>query len=563
MWPAPFTPGTRRRPAPVEPADREEGPAAPVALVAVRVRPVASAWRAAVDDGSRATPAAPAMHAGTTALAGAPAVAAPPAQSPPSCAPPASAPAAPDPLGPERPPTRAHRSAWWRPVGVAPGVGKVLAGLGLITAYVAICLAPLAIVSLGSHAPRRPFLVELSVALGYVGLAMMVLQFTLVSRIRWLAQPFGIDILHRFHRQVSFVALGFVLAHPLLLLVQSVPTYLPLFDLRTAPWRARFAVSSLAALLLVVFVSLWRRKLRLSYEVWKLSHGILSVSVMFLALAHMVGVNRFTSGPGGRAVVALVAVAILAILVWSRLIAPRRRGFKPWRVVDVIRERGRAVTMVLEPDRHRGWSFLPGQFAWVTVGGSRFSVEQHPFSLSSPADADPRGRVAMTIKDAGDWTQGAGSVATGTRVYMDGPHGSFSIDLHQAPGYVFIAGGVGITPVYSMISTMCLREDARPAILFYTNPDWESVTFREQLDELTGYMANLRVVHVLKHPPPGWRGRSGRITAELLRSELPRQYRSFEYFICAGEAMMDAVEEALLELGVSDYRIHSERFGMV
>ena len=49
----------------------------------------------------------------------------------------------------------------------------------------------------------------------------------------------------------------------------------------------------------------------------------------------------------------------------------------------------------------------------------------------------------------------------------------------------------------------------------------------------------------------------------MLRSELPRQYRSFEYFICAGEAMMDAVEEALLELGVSDYRIHSERFGMV
>jgi len=453
--------------------------------------------------------------------------------------------------------------AWRRPAGVAPGVSRVLAGLGLFTAYIAICLAPLAIVSLGSHAPRRPFLVELSVALGYVGLAMMVLQFTLVSRIGWLSAPFGIDILQRFHRHVSFVALTFILAHPLLLLAQSLPTYLPLFDLRTAPWRARFAVASLVALLLVVSVSLWRRKLRISYEVWKASHGVLSVSVVFLALAHMVGVNRFTSGTGGKAVVALVGVAVLAILAWSRLIAPRRAGFRPWRVVAVVPERGRAVTVIMEPDRHPGWTFLPGQFAWVTVGASPFKVTQHPFSLSSPAETDARGRIAMTIKERGDFTRDARSIAPGTRVHLDGPHGSFSIDLHQAPGYVFVAGGVGITPVYSMIATMFIRDDTRPAVLFYTNPDWESITFREQLEELQTYMPNLRVVHVLKNPPPGWGGPTGRLTADLLARCLPRQFPTFEYFLCAAEAMMDAVEAALLELGVSDYRIHSERFGMV
>jgi predicted ferric reductase len=451
---------------------------------------------------------------------------------------------------------------WRRPAGVAPGASRVMAGMALIAAYVAVCLAPLAIVSINSSTPHRPFLVELSVALGYVGLSMMVLQFTLVSRIKWLAAPFGIDILQRFHRQVSFVALAFVLAHPALLLVQSLPTYLPLFDLRTAPWRARFAVGSVAALLLVVFVSLWRRKLRLSYEVWKVTHGVLSVSVMLLALAHIVGVNRFTSSPGGKAVVGLVAAAVAGILVWSRLIAPRRHGFRPWRVVDVIPERGRAMTLVVEPDRHPGWSFLPGQFAWVTMG-SPYRNDHHPFSLSSPADVDARGRIAMTIKDAGDWTRGVGSIDPGTRVYLDGPHGSFSMDLHQAPGYVLIGGGVGITPIYSMIATMFLREDTRPVVLFYTNPDWESVTFREQLGELEGYMPNLRVVHVLKQPPPGWEGPSGRLTADVLSRYLPRQYRSFEYFICASPAMMDAVEEALLELGVSDYRIHSERFGMV
>jgi predicted ferric reductase len=533
-------------PAPASPAPA----ASRVALGAVRVRPVASAWRAAV---LSAHP--------TMALEPAPPLAAPGLEPPPILAPPARGPEASPPPFPARGAAAVRvRRARRRPVGVDPRVSGVLVGLGLVTAYVAACLAPLAIVSIGYHGPRRPFPVELSVALGYVGLAMMVLQFTLVSRIRWLAHPFGIDLLHRFHRQVSFVALAFVLAHPLLLLTQSLPTYLPLFDVRTAPWRARFAMGSLAALLLVVFGSLWRRRLRLSYEVWKLSHGMLSVSVMGLALAHMVGVNRFTSGPGGRAVVVLVAAGTLAVLGWSRLVAPRRRGSRLWRVVDVIRERGRAVTVVVEPDRHPGWPFLPGQFVWVTVGGERFG---HPFSLSSPAGADGSGRVAMTIKERGDWTRDAGRIEPGTHVSMDGPHGSFSIDLHQAPGYVFVAGGVGITPIYSMISTMCLREDTRPVTLFYTNLDWDGITFREQLQELESYMANLRVVHVLKHAPPGWRGPTGRIDAEVLRRWLPRQYRSFEYFICAAEAMMDAVEDALIELGVSDYRIHSERFGMV
>jgi predicted ferric reductase len=465
-----------------------------------------------------------------------------------------------EPRSAEPPPPPAVRA---RRGGLDPAVASFLTGFGLIALYIALCLSPLAIISIGDHSPRRPFLVEFSIALGYVGLAMMVLQYTLVSRVKWLAKPFGIDVLQRFHREVSYAALAFVFAHPGLLLVQSMPTYLPLFDVRTAPDRARYAVASLVALALLVLVSIWRRKLRLSYEVWKLSHGFLSTAVMFLALAHMVGVNKFTNTTSGRAVVAVVGVTVGGILFWSRVVAPRVHLFQPWRVVEVIRERGRAVTLVIEPVRHAGWSFLPGQFAWVMVGRSPFKVTQHPFSLSSPGDVEAGGRITLTIKERGDWTKGIGSIELGARLYLDGPHGSFSMDLNQAPGYVFIAGGVGITPLYSMISTMCLREDTRPAILLYSNQDWDGITFREQLDELSSYMPNLRVVHVLRNPPPGWRGEIGYVDGAVLRRNLPRQFRSFDYFICASESMMDSVERTLVEMGVPEYRVHAERFGMV
>lgn len=456
------------------------------------------------------------------------------------------------------------RPTFMRSAGLDPAVRKVLLGLTLIAAYVAICVAPLAVVNIGYDAPRRPFLINFSVALAYVGLMMMMLQFTLVSRIKWLAAPFGIDILHRFHKEISFTALAFILAHPGLLLVQAASQYLYLLEWPIAPWRARFAVLSLGALFLVVLVSVWRRKLRVSYEVWKITHGVLSTAVIYLGLAHMVGVSKFTSGVGGEAVVGVTGVVVGGVLVWSRLIAPRFHLFRPWRVVEMIRERGNAITVVVRPEGHKGWSFMPGQFAWVTVNGSPFRVtHQHPFSISSPGDIEPGGHLALTIKELGDWTQRVGAIEPGSRIHLDGPYGSFSMDVNQAPGYVFIAGGVGITPLYSMIATMCLREDTRPVTLFYANSDWESVTFREQLEEVAMYMPNLRLVHVLKNPPEGWTGETGRITADVLLRHLPRQYRSFDCFICAGEAMMDACEEALVEIGVPDYQIHTERFNVV
>jgi ferredoxin-NADP reductase len=138
------------------------------------------------------------------------------------------------------------------------------------------------------------------------------------------------------------------------------------------------------------------------------------------------------------------------------------------------------------------------------------------------------------------------------------------MDLYQASGYVFVGAGVGITPLYSMVSTMCVREDVRPAVLFYANKDWDSVIFREQLEELALYMPNLKVVYVLQEPPTGWQGESGPITAHLLHRHLPRQrYLSFEYFICGPETLMDSTEQALSLIGVSEERIHTERFAMV
>jgi predicted ferric reductase len=439
---------------------------------------------------------------------------------------------------------------------------NALSGLAWVVLYLLLCLAPLVLAVGQDRPPSRSFLVEFSVALGFVGLSILTLQFALIARFKAVAAPFGIDVLQQYHVQITFVGLAFALAHPVLLFVAD-SKYLPLLNLATAPWRARFAFISVVALLVLVGLSVWRRALHLSYEWWQATHGLLAVIVVLFALLHASLVGYYVTGLLRRVVYDGYIGTLILLLVWIRLVSPLIRLRRPWRVVRVNADRGGASTLVIEPVGHQGFRFDPGQFGWIAVGRSPFAITQHPFSFSSAADPPRGGPVAMTIKAAGNFTKTVPDVTPGTRVYLDGPHGVFSMDRRQAPGYVFIAGGVGVTPLYSMLLTMREREDVRPVTLFYASATWDDVVFRDELAELSESMPNLRVVHVLERPPEGWTGESGYITPDVLRRHLPSQYRRYEYLICGSSVMMDAMEKALTEVGVPFRQVSTERFDMV
>jgi predicted ferric reductase len=439
-----------------------------------------------------------------------------------------------------------------------------VSGIAWVVLYLFLALAPLVLVA-SAHPPAgRPFLVEFSVALGFVGLAMMGLQFALIARFKPVAAPFGIDALTKFHKQVSYVALTFILAHPILLFIQNGSKYLPLLNVVTAPWRARFAVCAVVLLLVLIGLSVARKRLRLSYEAWQWTHGMLAVAVVVLALAHIEGVGYYTSGDVKRPLFWALAGVLVAMLAWIRLLKPLIRLRHPWRIAAIKPEHGDATTMLIEPVNHSGFEFQPGQFGWIIVGTTPFARVHHPFSFSSAADGNSGGRVALTIKAAGDFTSRISSFPLDTKVYVDGPHGVFTMDRQQAQGYVFIGGGVGITPLYSMLLTMRERDDVRPVVLLYASRSWEDVIFREELEALEAEMPNLRVVHVLHDAPPDWTGETGRIDAGTIRRHVPAsQYKRLEFFICGAPAMLDAMEKLLLSIGVPASRLNTERFDFV
>lgn len=437
------------------------------------------------------------------------------------------------------------------------GLGTAAAWLG---AYVAVVVLPLIFATIGVVDDDRGFWREFAVALGFVGLSMMGLQFILVARVKTFAAPFGEDALVHFHRYMGYVGTTLILAHPILLIVLVDPSYLERVNPFTAPWAGRFGTLSILCLLVVIVTSVWRGALRIRYEVWQAIHLVLSTIAITAALVHVELIGHYVNQPWKRVLWVVMTGGFLAMFMWVRVIRPVMRTRRPWTVESVVPERGGVNTITLRPEGHRGFTFAPGQFGWLSVHRSPFALTQHPFSFSSNGD-DPAG-VQMSIKGLGDFTGTIGSIAPGTRAYLDGPHGVFSPDRHDGPGFVLLGGGVGIGPLMSILRTFADRGETRPCYLFFGVPRIEDATFREEIDSLASHLA-LTVVYVASSPPEDWDGERGYITADTLRRHLPAERDSLQYFICGPGAMQDAMEEALDAVGIPGAHVHTERFNFV
>lgn len=438
-------------------------------------------------------------------------------------------------------------------------MGLLTRGIAWIGLYIAVAVVPLIFAVMGHPGPGRGFLTDFSVALGFIGLSMMGMQFALVARFQAAAAPFGEDALVQFHRQVSYVALAFILAHPILLQIAGTDI-LGLLNLVEAPWRARFAVTSTVLLLVLVGTSIWRRKLRMRYEVWQIVHGVISVVVVAFALAHVLLVGYYVDSTVKKALWLIMSIGLVSLLLWVRVARPIRRIQRPWQVDSVRPERGDACTVTLSPVGHNGFRFEPGQFGWIMVERSPFAVTAHPFSFSS--SAENTATVQMTIKNLGDFTSTVPTLTPGSRAYLDGPHGAFGPDRHEGPGFVLIAGGVGITPMISILRTMADRHDRRPYVLFYASRSEKDITFETELDDLREHL-DLTIIHILQNPPPDWTGESGFLDREMFARHLPERHHAMQYFACGPGPMLDAIEDSLIALGVPAPRVHTERFTFV
>lgn len=436
---------------------------------------------------------------------------------------------------------------------------RTVGGVFWLLLYLSIVLVPVFLMLVPPVPSGRPFWLEFSIALGFVGLTQIGLQFLLIARFKRATAPYGIDIILRYHRQIAMVAVAAILLHPAIIVIDN-PSRLKLLNPLGGNWASRVALISTAALLIIVVTSVWREKLRIDYERWRGLHLFLGITAIAFAQLHASMAGLYINTLWKQAIWIIMALVMVSLVVFLRLFKPAIQKAAHWRVAEVRRERGDTHTLALEPVGHGGFRFQPGQFAWIKVDGSPWTLEEHPFSFASSAERTDR--IEFGIKALGDFTKAVGDIREGTRAYVDGPHGAFSIDRYEAAGYVLVAGGVGITPFMSILRTMADRGDPRPVMLLYADKKWDDVAYREDLEALQERL-DLEVVYVLEEPPDDWDGEEGYVTAELLERRLPKEKFERDYMICGPPVMMDVVHETLLERGVPHARIQLERFALV
>ena len=439
-------------------------------------------------------------------------------------------------------------------------MNSVLSAVLWIGIYLALVLAPLAILLTGPRPPGSGFWWDLSMATGFAAVAMLGVQFVLTARFKRATAPFGIDILYYFHRTMAIIAFALVCAHYLVIRV-VYPDALGTINPLMAPGYMTFGRAAFLCFTIVIVTSIWRKSLHIPYYGWRLTHVLLTTAGLIFAGIHIEGVDYYYEAPGTRPFwVAFVSFWVL-LVVYVRLIKPWRMRQRPYRVIDVKAETTNTWTLAVQPEGHAGLRFHPGQFAWLTLRASPFALKEHPFSISSSAERPQR--LEFTIKDRGDFTHTVSTITPGEIAWLDGPYGAFSIDRYvMAAGFVFIAGGVGIAPIMSMLRTLADRQDPRPLLLVYANNQKEGIMFEEALEALKSRLT-LRVVHLLLLPPSDWQGECGLITQELLEKNLPENRQQLEYFLCGPKPMTQCTEAALHALRIPLRQVHSELFDLV
>jgi predicted ferric reductase len=431
----------------------------------------------------------------------------------------------------------------------------------LFGGYGVLCLLPLILAVLQGQ-PVRSVFRELSSGLVMVGYVMTLLQFLLSGRFEWLSGRVGIDRTMRFHQVTSWVILAFIVVHPLLYaaprLVPDPVDALTALSQMFSSQSLRSGVVAWLLMILLVPLALFRDRLPFRYELWRLSHGLFALVIAVFGTHHTLRVGTYSADHWLAAF--WIAATILALLAMFRIyvLKPLLQLREPYRVVSNQKVADRMWEVVVEPEQGAAMRFAPGQFVWLNLGHSTFSLTEHPFSISSaPVD---RPRIAFTIKESGDFTNRIGNIAPGTRVYLDGPHGNFTLAGREAKGVVFIAGGVGFAPIMGMLRQLKAERYPHPLRLIYGNRVETQILCRKEIDALKEVL-DFDVYYVLSEPPAGWTGLIGELTPQVLDKCLATLAgKEWLFFVCGPPPMMNSVERTLSKRGVPGSQIVSERF---
>jgi predicted ferric reductase len=375
--------------------------------------------------------------------------------------------------------------------------------------------------------------------------------FVLATRFPWVEALFGgLDKVYKAHRLVGECAFFLIFLHPICLALGHTDTtgeFLR-FLWFSGDWARNTGLIALALFALLVVLSIY---VKIAYHLWKRSHGFFGLLLVLIVIHALIAGGEITRYPllsvwhGAWVVLGLAAFAYIGLLY--RFMGPQYDY-----TTQSVEEVGDEITEIHLAPAGRRLRSQPGQFVYISLDADAVSKEPHPFSISSPPEAQ---NLRLSIKRLGDWTEDVSKIKLGRSARIWGPYGHFARVLLKQPHLpaVMIGGGIGITPFLSIVGSEAFASRPGRSILIYSTVDQASAVYRNELRERAKVLPTLTLV---EH----YSDEAGFIDRAYLESLLDQPLPEYLFMICGPAPMMNGLRDFLTDAGVKRKQILTEDF---
>lgn len=373
-------------------------------------------------------------------------------------------------------------------------------------------------------------LYEAGSSLGFYAALLFALNFVLATRWHWMERLFGgAGRVYALHAFAGKTALTFVVLHTGTLLVQALPNWslLATYALPGRDWAYTLGMVGTLGLLVLVAMTIW---IRMPYRSWLKTHKLMIVPFLGGTLHAIILQGDWY----------MILTAAVGTYAWFDCVF-----LQPRRGVRVAVHSARTVGEVRELVFTGPTPFpaAPGRFVLLRLGNQR-----HPFSISG---IDAKGRVRLSIKMAGPFTQSLSNLAVGNEAILHGPYGHFGQDILLAAGpQLWVAGGIGITPFLSALEALSRAQPDHVVHLIWSVRTMDQAIYSHEIQTMMATMPNSRLtIHESST--------QGKLTAATALKAAPD---TRQVFLCGPSAMTDDLRAQLHTAGLPSHQIVSERF---
>lgn len=241
-------------------------------------------------------------------------------------------------------------------------------------------------------------------------------------------------------------------------------------------------------------------------------------------------------------------------------------GFRKFTVVDKVEEAENIHSFYLKP--HDGKPFSqakPGQyltFRFQIAGESKPVIRC--YSLSDTTHESDCYRI--TVKDLPGLSSSylSQQIKVGDFLDVKAPSGHFCLDPERYDPVVLIGGGIGVTPVFSMLRYICKTHAEREVWFFYGLPYGRECVFKNELAQIKQQFPEMKIITVYSRPEESDQmgvdfDYKGHVSVALFKELLPNS--DYEFYVCGPPRLMQQMSQDLLDWGVAERQIHMEAFG--